>query len=238
MTAMKQQCVGIIGGMSWESTLLYYKKANQQIAARLGGMHSADLLIHSLDFATICDWQHRGQWDKLDKLMADTACRLEAAGASAVAIATNTMHRCAPAVTSAISVPLINLISNTASVCINAKHKHVGLLGTRFTMEADFYRGELQNRGLTVTVPTKNEREDIHRIIYDELCQGQVTSVAKQRFLAIMHSLAAQGVTGFILGCTEIGLLINNDDVPFRLFDTTDIHVEAIVRHLVSSSGS
>lgn len=231
---MKQQCVGIIGGMSWESTSVYYKKANERVASRLGGMHSADLLIHSLDFATVCQWQHNGQWDKLDNLMADTARRLEAAGATAIAIATNTMHRCAPAVNAAISVPLINLVSNTANTCLREKHQHVGLLGTRFTMEADFYKGALHESGLTVSVPAQNEREDIHTIIYDELCQGKVTSTAKNRFIAIMESLAATGVTGFILGCTEIGLLIKQSDVPFTLFDTTDIHVEAIVRHLTS----
>ncbi len=220
--------------MSWESTLLYYKKANQRIAAQLGGMHSADLLIHSLDFATVCDWQHSGQWDKLDKLMADTACQLEAAGASAIAIATNTMHRCAPAITSATSVPLINLISNTACACIDAGHKHVGLLGTRFTMEADFYRRELQERGLSVTIPSTDEREDIHSIIYNELCQGKITATAQKRFITIMDDMAARGVTGFILGCTEIGLLIKQGDVPYMLFDTTDIHVEAIVRHLTA----
>ncbi|QPG05121.1 amino acid racemase [Salinimonas marina] len=228
-----QQRVGIIGGMSWQSTALYYSLLNQQIHDRLGGLHSADIIVHSVDFHQISELQHNQQWDELSRMMIDSARLLENAGATAIAIATNTMHKVAPDVAAAISIPLLNIISATAQHCRADQLQHVGLLGTRFTMHDPFYRDGLQQHGLQVTTPDTAAQHTIHQIIYEELCQGTVTDAAQQQFLAIMKDMTEHGVQGFILGCTEIGLLINSHITRHTLVDTTQVHTRHIVRHLL-----
>lgn len=228
-----QQRVGIIGGMSWQSTALYYALLNKQIHARLGSLHSADVLLHSVDFQHISSLQHNQQWGDLADLMVHSAQALENAGATAIAIATNTMHKVAPQVAQAISIPLLNVINATADHCRADQLQHVALLGTRFTMQDDFYRDGLNNYGLKVSTPDPDAQHLIHRIIYDELCQGVVTDTAQQQFLAIMKDMSEQGVQGFILGCTEIGLLINSHITRHTLVDTTEVHTRQIVNHLL-----
>ena len=225
--------VGIIGGMSWQSTALYYSLLNQQIHERLGGLHSADIIVHSLDFHLVSELQHNQQWEELGRLMTDSARLLEKAGATAIAIATNTMHKVAPEVASAISIPVLNIISATAERCGEDQLQHVGLLGTRFTMQDAFYREGLEQHGLQVTTPEPAAQQTIHQIIYQELCQGRVTDAAQQQFLATMKDMTGQGVQGFVLGCTEIGLLINSHITRHPLIDTTEVHTRRIVRHLL-----
>lgn len=234
----KQRTLGIIGGMSWESTQTYYRLLNEGVKARLGGLHSADVLLHSVDFAPIADLQAKEAWDKLGEMLAESALNLKRAGATGILIATNTMHKVADAVTQASELPLIHIADATANDICAQNITKVALLGTNFTMTEDFYRERLVARGLEVLIPDTVEREDVHRIIYQELCQGDIRETSRQRYLDIIDSLAGQGAQGVILGCTEIGLLIQQTDSKLPVFDTTAIHASAGVDFLLNNLAS
>lgn len=231
--AQQQRTIGIIGGMSWESTQTYYQLINQGVKRELGGLHSADILLHSLDFAPIADLQAQGDWPAMAELLMNSGLRLKAAGAQGLLIATNTMHKVADKVQAAMGLPLIHIADATAVAIKAAGISKVALLGTNFTMTQDFYKQRLVEAGLTVLIPETTDRDDVHRIIYEELCQGQFTEKSRQRYVAIIEQLAEQGAEGVILGCTEIGLLIKQADSPIPVFDTTHIHAEAAVRFLI-----
>ncbi|WP_281706363.1 aspartate/glutamate racemase family protein [Aeromonas taiwanensis] len=222
--------IGLIGGMSWESTTSYYQIINETIKKELGGLHSAKILLYSVDFAEIEHYQAVGDWEKSGQLLADIAQRLEQAGADFIVICTNTMHKVAPEIEAAIDIPLLHIADATARQLQADGIQRVGLLGTRFTMEQDFYKGRLQERfGLEVLVPEEAERERVHRIIYDELCLGDLRESSRAEYLAIIAALAAAGAQGVILGCTEIALLVGACEAAVPLYDTTAIHAEAAV---------
>lgn len=220
--------LGLLGGMSWESTSEYYRLANRIVADRLGGLHSADLLLRSVDFALIEEMQVAGRWDEAGELLAGEARRLEAAGAGVLLLCTNTMHRVADAIEDAIDIPFVHLAEATADAVLAGPVRRVGLLGTAFTMEQPFYVDRLRARGLEVLVPEVPDRELVHRTIYDELCLGRFTDDACDRFTDVVRRLGDRGAEGVILGCTEIELLLTGDEVAgLPLFPTTRIHVEA-----------
>ncbi len=222
--------IGMIGGMSWESSLEYYRIINQTIKARLGGLHSAKCLLFSFDFAEIEALQMAGDWPAATALMVQAAQQLEKGGADFVIICTNTMHKMAEAVQAAISIPLLHIADATATAVQAQGLQKIGLLGTNFTMEEKFYRGRLVDKfGLDVIVPDRPERQIVHDIIYDELCLGITKTDSRAHYRQIMADMAANGAEGIILGCTEIGLLVNQDDSPVPLFDTTLIHAETAV---------
>ena len=222
--------LGLIGGMSWESSIEYYRIINETVRDRLGGLHSARSLMYSVDFAEIEALQHAGRWEEATRMMVDAAGRLEAGGADGVIICTNTMHRMAAAVQERLSVPLLHIADATARRIQAAGLQHIGLLGTRFTMEDDFYCGRLvANHGLDVVIPEQADRETVHRVIYEELVVGEIRPESKARYLEIVAQLVARGAQGVILGCTEIGLLVKQADTRVPLFDTTRIHAEAAV---------
>lgn len=222
--------IGLIGGMSWESSVQYYRIVNETVKARLGGLHSARCVLVSVDFAEIEALQHAGQWDEAAGCMVDAAKSLERAGADCVLLCTNTMHKLADRIEAAVGIPFLHIADATAARVAAAGIATVGLLGTRFTMEEDFYRGRLEARhGLAVLVPQEPEREVVHRVIYDELCRGVIREASRQRFAAIIGDLAARGAEGVILGCTEIELLVGPDDSPVPVFPTTAIHAQAAV---------
>ncbi len=224
--------IGLIGGMSWESSLEYYRIINEQVKHRCGGLHSARSLMYSVDFAEIETLQQQGRWDTAAMILADAARRLERGGADLLVLCTNTMHIVADAIANAASIPLLHIADPTAEAVHTAGLRTVGLLGTRFTMEQAFYKGRLtEQHGLTVLVPEDTERETIHRIIYDELCLGIIQPEARAAYLRIMERLQAAGAQGIILGCTEIGLLIRAEDSRLPLFDTTRLHAEAAVAY-------
>ena len=217
--------IGLIGGMSWESTVPYYRLINETVKARLGGLHSAKIILYSVDFHDIERLQSAGDWDAAGALLAQAARSLAAAGADFLVVCTNTMHKVAPAIEAAVTIPLFHIADPTATAIKAAGHQRVGLLGTRFTMEQDFYRARLASRhGLEVLVPDPAERDLVHRIIYEELCLGQVTPASRAAYRQVMAALVARGAKAIILGCTEIGLLVNQDDATVPLFDTTAIH--------------
>lgn len=219
--------LGLLGGMSWESTLPYYRLLNERVRERLGGLHSAKLLLYSVDFAEIEALQHRGEWNAAGELLADAASRLQQAGADALVICTNTMHRVAGQIEAATTVPLLHIADATAQRIHEAGLQRVGLLGTRFTMEQAFYRERLERSGLGVIVPDAPERERIHAIIYDELCRGVIREESRAFYRQVIDGLVGQGAQGVILGCTEIALLVGDDDATVPLFDTARIHAEA-----------
>lgn len=228
--------IGIIGGMSWESTLEYYRLINQFTRGALGGLHSADMIIYSYNFQEIEKMQHLGQWDEMTKSMITIAQQLETAGAKFIVIATNTMHKLVPAIEREIGIPILHIADATAEA-IKAQHlKKVGLLGTRFTMEGDFYRDRLTGvHEIEVIIPDEQARELIHRIIYSELCLGVIDSASRLAFVRVIEDLVRQGAEGIILGCTEIPLLVKAGDVSVPVFDTTAIHAEAAVKMAVGS---
>jgi len=232
--AQQQRTIGIIGGMSWESTQTYYQLINQGVKKELGGLHSADILLHSLDFASIEALQSQNDWEAMADVLVKSGLRLKAAGAQGILIATNTMHKVADEVQTATGLPLIHIADATAAAIKAAGISKIALLGTNFTMTQDFYKQRLVDAGLIVMVPDTTERADVHRIIYEELCQGQFTEKSRQRYIEIITQLAEQGAQGVILGCTEIGLLIQQADSPIPVFDTTQIHAEAAVRFLIT----
>lgn len=225
--------LGIIGGMSWESTQSYYRLINQGIKTALGGLHSADLLIHSLDLAPIATLQAQGDWKELGKVMVNSGKRLQAGGADGLLIATNTMHKVADQVQAATNLPLIHIAEATADAIKQQGLTKIALLGTQFTMTEDFYTKHLKSAGLQVMIPDEAARTEVHRIIYDELCQGQLLDSSRQYYRQVIEELAMQGSEGVILGCTEIGLLIAQADSPIPVFDTTAIHAAAAVEFLL-----
>ncbi len=222
--------IGLIGGMSWESTVPYYRHINELVKQRLGGLHSARIVLYSVDFHDIERLQHDGRWDAAGAVLAGAARSLETAGADFLVLCTNTMHKVAPAIEAAVAIPLLHIADPTAAAVKQAGIDTVGLLGTRFTMEEDFYRGRLEaQHGLTVVIPDGDDRETVHRVIYDELCLGIVRDASRAAYRAIIGRLVAQGAQGIILGCTEIGLLVGSADSPVPVFDTTRLHAESAV---------
>lgn len=219
--------IGLLGGMSWESTLPYYRIINQQVQAALGGLHSARILLYSVDFDEIAQMQREGRWDDAGVLLSDAARALQGAGAELLLLCTNTMHKVAPMIEAAVSIPLLHIVDTLAARLREAGHARVGLLGTRFTMEEPFYRDRLRQAGIEACVPGTQEREAIHRTIFDELCRGRILDASRERLLAIIEGLADAGAEAIVFGCTEIGLLLDSADAPLPVFDTTRIHAEA-----------
>lgn len=217
--------IGLIGGMSWESTVLYYRQINQTIKEAMGGLHSAKIVLYSVDFHDVEQLQRAGNWEGAGELLADAARSLEAAGADFLVLCTNTMHKISPAIEAAVRIPLFHIADPTALAIKHAGYATVGLLGTRFTMEQAFYRERLRDRhGLDVLVPSQEDRDLIHRVIYEELCLGKVDPDSRIQYRRVMADLAAQGAQAIILGCTEITLLVDQGDATVPLFDTTTIH--------------
>ncbi|WP_429110482.1 aspartate/glutamate racemase family protein [Aeromonas veronii] len=230
------KCIGLLGGMSWESTVSYYQALNRGVRAQLGGLHSARVLLNSVDFAGIERLQHAGDWPATARLLAAEARKLQDGGADFLLIGTNTMHKVAPEIEAAIDIPLLHIADATAAKLQADGITRVGLLGTRFTMEQDFYKGHLQERfGLAVLVPDEAGRERVHRIIYDELCLGEIRESSRAEYLAIIEGLAAAGAEAVILGCTEIALLVGDARAAVPLYDTTAIHAEAAVALALAS---
>lgn len=225
----QQRVLGLIGGMSWESSGLYYTLINQAVARELGGLHSARCILSSVDFAEIEALQVAGDWETAGAALAEVARGLEAAGADLLVLCTNTMHKVADAIQDAVDIPLLHLADCTADAVRSAGLSTVGLLGTAFTMEQAFYRDRLAGHGLTVLVPDEPDRTEVHRVIYDELCRGIVDPASRRRFQDVIARLAAAGAQGVVLGCTELELLIGPDDVEVRVFPTTRLHAEAAV---------
>jgi len=222
--------LGLIGGMSWESTAIYYRLINELVRERLGGLHSAHLLLYSVDFAKVEHLQANDRWTEAGDLLANAAHSLEAAGAECLVLCTNTMHKVASAIASATPLPLLHIADATANAIRSAELQRVGLLGTRFTMEQDFYRGRLRDQhGIDVLVPNASDREHVHRIIYEELCLGQIRSASRKIYGDVIGELVRRGAQGIVLGCTEIGLLVDADLSQVPLFDTTVIHASAAV---------
>ncbi len=222
--------IGMIGGMSWESSLEYYRIVNEAVKERLGGFHSAKCVMYSVDFEEIERFQHQGDWDAATEVMVDAARRVERGGADLLLICTNTMHMMAEAVEESVDIPLLHIVDVTAEAIHARGQKAVGLLGTRFTMEQDFYRGRLQDRhGISVLIPEEEERKVIHGILYNELCLGEIRSASRDMFRRIIDGLAARGAEGVILGCTEIPLIVNQEDYELPLYDTTALHARAAV---------
>jgi len=227
--------LGLIGGMTWHSTVDYYRLINAGVQEKLGGSHSADLLLLSIDFEPVEDMQGRGDWAGMGKLMGEWARRLETAGADGLVICTNTMHRLADSVIEAVSVPLIHIADATAEAIKGKGLATVGLLGTRYTMELDFYRGRLEKaHGLKVLIPEEPGRTAVHDIIYKELAQGLVNEDSRRDYIAVIEDLKRRGAQGVILGCTEIPLLIKAADCPIPVFDTTALHAAAAVDFALS----
>jgi amino-acid racemase len=220
--------IGLIGGMSWESTVPYYRTINETIKERLGGLHSARVILYSVDFHEVERLQHAGDWGTAGALLADVAQALERAGANFLVLATNTMHKVALSIERAVAIPLLHIADPTAAEIKHAGHSRVGLVGTRFTMEQAFYKDRLRERhGLDVIVPDQNDRDIVHGIIYDELCLGIVRDGSRSEYRRIMAGLVARGAQSIILGCTEISLLVGDEDASVPLFDTTAIHARA-----------
>jgi aspartate racemase len=216
--------LGLIGGMSWESTVPYYRLINETIKARLGGLHSARLLLYSVDFDEIATLQHAGDWDAAGRVLADAAQRLERAGAEGLVICTNTMHKVAPAIEAVVRVPVLHVVDAVAGDIRAAGFHQVGLLGTRFTMEQPFYAELLARHGLQTLVPEPADRELVHRVVYEELCLGRIVDDSRDAYRRIMAELVARGAQAIILGCTEISMLVSARDAQVPLFDTTAIH--------------
>jgi len=217
--------IGLIGGMSWESTVPYYRQVNETVKRQLGGLHSAKVVLVSVDFHEVERLQHAGDWDAAGVLLADAARALQAAGADFVVLCTNTMHKVAPAIEAAVTIPLFHIADPTAEEIKRAGHTKIGLLGTRFTMEQAFYKDRLRERhGLEVLVPDEADRDIVHRIIYEELCLGSIVDASRDEYRRIIAALVAQGAQAIILGCTEISLLVAQQDAAVPLFDTTAIH--------------
>jgi aspartate racemase len=223
--------IGLIGGMSWESSIEYYRIINQRVRELLGGTHSAKSIMVSLDFAEIEALQEKGNWDEATLMLVQAAQQVEYGGADFVLICTNTMHKMAQEVQSQINIPLLHIADATAEAIKNLSIYKVGLLGTLYTMEGDFYRGKLENQhGLEVIVPDDKDRQVVHQVIFEELVKGVISSESKRKYQQIIHKLVNKGAQGIILGCTEIGLLIDSEDASVPLFDTTVIHAEAAVK--------
>lgn len=223
--------VGMIGGMSWESTVSYYKALNEGIKAELGGLHSAKICLYSVDFSEIEALQHQGKWDETAVILSKAAQSVEAGGADCLLICTNTMHKVAPQIEANITIPILHIADATAEQLLSDGVTKVGLLGTRFTMEQDFYKRRLVDKfGIEVLVPNEDDRDVIHSVIYEELCQGVVNAESRKSYLEVVDRLASQGAQAVILGCTEIALLINQNHTNVPLYDTTKIHADYAVK--------
>ena len=226
--------IGLLGGMSWESTLTYYREINAGVKKKLGGLHSARIVLYSVDFDPIEKLQHRGDWEGTARILSNAAQNIEAGGADFFLICTNTMHKVADEVAAAVEIPLLHIADATATVLLENKIQRVGLLGTAFTMEQAFYKGRLEEKhGLEVLVPDEDDRRQVHDIIYKELCLGVCRPESKAAYLAVVDRLGKMGARAVILGCTEIGLLIGQADTAMPLYDTAKIHAaEAVARAL------
>lgn len=223
--------IGLLGGMSWESTVSYYRAINTGIKDQLGGFHSAKIALYSVDFAEIETLQSQGDWQQAGVILAQAAQAVEAAGADFFLIGTNTMHKVAAQAEAAVSIPLLHIADATAAQLKTDGVETVGLLGTRFTMEQDFYKGRLTDKhGIRVLVPNENAQDVVHRVIYEELCQGKVSDASRKEYVQIIEALSAKGAQAVILGCTEIALLVNQSDTVTPLYDTTAIHAAAAVQ--------
>jgi len=223
---MKLKTIGLIGGMSWESTVTYYKIINETVKEKLGGLHSAKCILYSVDFHEIEECQANGNWKKSGEILGEAANNLEKAGADFIVICTNTMHKVINQIKEKISIPILHIAEMTAEKILEKGLKNIALLGTKYTMEQDFYKSKLIEKEINVIIPDKNDIEIINKVIYDELCLGTINSNSKKKFLEIVDKLRSKGAEGIILGCTEIGLLIKNEDTDVPLFDTAVIHAE------------
>jgi aspartate racemase len=227
--------IGMIGGMSWESSIEYYRIINETVKEKLGGLHSAKNLMYSVDFSEIETLQHENRWDEATQAMIEAAQHIEAGGADFLIICTNTMHKMADEVEAAIGIPLLHIADATADVIKAKGLSKIGLLGTKFTMEEDFYRGRLVDKhGLEVLIPEAEDRKIVHRVIYDELVLGEIKAESREQYKHIIAKLIDAGAQGIILGCTEIGLLVKDEDSRVPLFDTTTIHAVAAVEMTLS----
>lgn len=227
--------IGLLGGMSWESTVEYYRLINEGIKSKLSGLHSAQIAMYSVDFEPIEQLQKSGDWESSGEILADAAKKIESAGADFLLICTNTMHKVAQQIEAAIQIPLIHIADATAEELIKNNMQSVGLLGTVFTMEQDFYKGRLQDKfGLNVVIPEKADREIVHKVIYQELCLGNVQTNSRNEYLRIIKDLSEQGAQAVILGCTEIGILVKQSDTEIKLLDTTAIHAQKAVEMAIS----
>lgn len=222
--------IGLIGGMSWESTVTYYRMINELVKKELGGLHSAKILLYSVDFAEIEQCQANGDWDRSAEILSDAAKNLEKAGADFIIICTNTMHKAAPQMQKQIQIPIIHIAEATADELFENNIQKAALLGTKYTMTQDFYKQKLTDAGIEVLIPDEDGIETVNDIIYNELCLGIVSEESKRKYLEIISRLASQGAQGVILGCTEIGLLIQQKDTSLPVFDTTRIHAEKAAR--------
>jgi len=226
--------IGLLGGMSWESTVGYYRAINEGVKNTLGGLHSAKIAMYSVDFEPIEKLQHEGDWEGTARILIEAAKGVQSAGADFLLICTNTMHKVAPQIERAIKIPVLHIADATAEVLVHKGIKTVGLLGTAFTMEQDFYKGRLSEKyGVNVLVPNKEDRQIVHKIIYQELCIGKIDADSKSEYLRIIDLLANQGAEAVILGCTEIGMLVSQGDTKVTLFDTTTIHAEKAVEFAI-----
>jgi len=225
--------IGLIGGMSWESSAEYYRLLNEEVKRQLGGLHSAKCILYSVDFLEIEHFQARGEWDKAGEVLADAAYSLENAGASFIIICTNTMHKVIDRIQQRITIPILHIADATAHRIVETGLQKIALLGTKYTMEQDFYKARVETFGITVLVPQAEERVEINRIIYDELCLGEIKDSSKNYYLQVIDNLVQSGVQGVILGCTEIGLLIKQNHVDIPVFDTTMIHAQAAVNKAI-----
>ncbi len=216
--------IGMIGGMSWESTVTYYKIINEVVKEELGGLHSAKILLYSVDFEEIEKYQSDGEWDRAGEVLAEAAGKLENAGADYIVICTNTMHKVVPQIEARIGIPVIHIAEATADILLQSGINRVALLGTKYTMTQDFYKEKLVGAGIEVLIPGEEEIEEINEVIFKELCRGIISEASKQKYLAVIDKLAAAGAQGVILGCTEIGMLIREADTALPVFDTTQIH--------------
>lgn len=223
---MNLKTIGLIGGMSWESTVTYYKIINETVKEKLGGLHSAKCILYSVDFQEIEECQANGNWEKSGEILGEAANNLEKAGADFIVICTNTMHKVVNQIKEKISIPILHIAEMTAEKILEKGLKNIALLGTKYTMEQDFYKSKLIEKGINVIIPDKNDVEIINKVIYDELCLETINSNSKKKFLEIVDKLRSKGAEGIILGCTEIGLLIKNEDTDVPLFDTAVIHAE------------
>ncbi|MFJ7953507.1 aspartate/glutamate racemase family protein [Lysinibacillus sp. NPDC096418] len=225
--------IGLIGGMSWESSAEYYRLINMEVKRQLGGLHSATCILYSVDFQEIEHYQAKGNWERAGAVLGEAAHSLEKAGADFIVICTNTMHKVVDLIEAKINIPILHIADATASQIQKAKLKTIGLLGTKYTMEQAFYKERIGNQGIEVIVPGEEERNGVNRIIYEELCLGIIEQPSKEYYLKVIQKLIEEGACGIILGCTEIGLLIKQEDVQVPIFDTTVIHAIAAVEQAI-----
>ncbi|MCZ8537130.1 aspartate/glutamate racemase family protein [Paenisporosarcina quisquiliarum] len=225
--------IGLIGGMSWESTAKYYQLINQEVKKQLGGLHSAKCILYSVDFAETQRFQAEGEWEKAGRLLGDAALSLEKAGADFIIICTNTMHKVITHIEEKICIPVLHIADATANQIVKSEVRTIGLLGTKYTMEQDFYKSRIESNGMKVLVPNSEDREEINRVIFEELCLGDIQQSSRESYQKVIQKLVDDGAEGIILGCTEIGLLVRPEDAEVPLFDTTVIHaLEAVKKAL------